>query len=132
MNVKSILLGIQSPDERKRLIRSLTYEDYRVFGAENLLSLLETLNNYRIDMLISEADFPGIPMTDLLSYLRSKYFDLKVILTTREYSPEIELKLRPFKILYIMAWPVNEQLLQSIVARGLEVGRNGFACACTQ
>jgi DNA-binding NtrC family response regulator len=128
MALKSILFGIQSSEERKRLIRSFTYEDYRVFSAENILSLLETLHNYRIDMLISEADFPGIPMTDLLSYLRRKYFDLKVILTTREYSPEIELKLRPFKILYIMAWPVNEQLLQSIVARGLEAERTDFAC----
>ena len=131
MDVKSILLGFQSSEERERLINTLTYEDYRVFDAENLLSLLENLNNYRIDMLITEADFPGIAMTDLLSYLRRKYFDLKVIITTREYSPEIELKLRPFKILYIMAWPVNERLLQSIVARGLEVERTDVAYACS-
>jgi DNA-binding NtrC family response regulator len=130
-DVKTILLRIQNSENRERLYSILTYDNYRVLVADNLLSLIEYLNNYRIDMLISEAEFPDITMDELLSYLRRKYFDIKIIITTREYSPELELRLRPFKLLYIMAWPVNVELLQSIVARGLEVERAAIACAGT-
>jgi DNA-binding NtrC family response regulator len=129
MDIKTILLRIQNSEDRKRLYSILTYDDYRVLVADNLLSLIEYLNNYRIDMLISEAEFPDIAMDELLSYLRRKYFDIKIIITTREYSPDLELRLRPFKLLYIMAWPVNVELLQSIVARGLEAERAAVTCA---
>lgn len=128
-DIKTILLRIQNSDDRERLYSILSYDDYRVLIADNLLSLIEYLNNYRIDMLISEAECPDITMDELLSYLRRKYFDIKIIITTREYSPELELRLRPFKLLYIMAWPVNVELLQLIVARGLEAERATVACA---
>ena len=129
MDVKTILLRIQNSEDRERLYSILTYDDYRVLVADNLLSLIEYLNNFRVDMLISEAEFPDIAMDELLSYLRRKYFDIKIIITTREYSPELELRLRPFKLLYIMAWPVNVELLQLIVTRGLEAERAAIACA---
>jgi DNA-binding NtrC family response regulator len=129
-DVKTILLRIQSEEERERLCSILSYDDYRVLIADNLLTLIEYLNNFRIDLLISEAEYPDIAMDELLSYLRRKYFDIKIIITTRKYSPELELRLRPFKLLYIMAWPVNIELLQSIIARGLEAGRVAVACAC--
>ncbi len=128
-DIKTILLRIQNSDDRERLYSILSYDDYRVLIADNLLSLIEYLNNFRIDLLISEAEFPDIAMDELLSYLRRKYFDIKIIITTREYSPELELRLRPFKLLYIMAWPVNVELLQLIVARGLEAERATVACA---
>lgn len=128
-DAKTILLRIQNSEDRERLYSFLSYDDYRVLIADNLLTLIEYLNNCRIDLFISEAECPDIAMDELLSYLRKKYFDIKIIITTREYSPELELKLRPFKLLYIMAWPVNVELLQSIVARGLETESAAVACA---
>jgi DNA-binding NtrC family response regulator len=80
-------------------------------------------------LLISDAECPDIATDELLSYLRNKYFDIKIIITTREYSPELELRLRPFKLLYVMACPVNVELLQSIVARGLESEKKAFVYA---
>jgi DNA-binding NtrC family response regulator len=126
---KTILLRIQDTEERERLYDIFSYDAYRVLIADNLLTLVEYLTDYHIDLLISDAECPDIATDELLSYLRSKYFDIKIIITTREYSPELELKLRPYKLLYIMAWPVNVELLQSIVARGLETRNNTLACA---
>ena len=127
--LKTILLRIQNTEERERLYDIFSYNDYRVLIADNLLTLVEFLNNYRIDLLISDADCPDIATDELLSYLRSKYFDIKVIITTREYSPELELRLRPFKLLYVMACPVNVELLQSIVAKGLEAKKTALLYA---
>ena len=128
-DAKTILLRIQNSENRERLYSFLNYDDYRVLIADILLTLIEYLNNCLIDLLISEAECPDIAMDELLSYLRKKYFDIKIIITTREYSPELELKLRPFKLLYIMALPVNFELLQSIIARGLETESAAVACA---
>ena len=127
--LKTILLRIQNAEERERLRNIFSYDEYRVLMANNLLTLIEYLNDYRIDLLISDAECPDIAMDELLSYLRNKYFDIKIIITTGEYSPELELKLRPFKLLYIMALPVNFELLQSIIARGLETESAAVACA---
>ena len=128
-DVKTILLRIQNAEERDRLYDIFSYNDYRVLIADNLLTLIEYLNDYRINLLISDAECPDIATDELLSYLRSKYFDIKIIITTREYSPELELRLRPFKLLYIMACPVNIELLQSIVARGLETEKTALVYA---
>jgi DNA-binding NtrC family response regulator len=127
--IKTIVLRIQNIDERERLYDIFSYDDYRVLIADNLLMLIEYLNNYRIDLLISDAEWSDIAPDDLLSYLRNKYFDIKIIITTREYSPELELRLRPYKLLYIMSCPVNVELLQSIVARGLEAEKTAFVYA---
>ena len=128
-DAKTILLRIQNSEERHRLYEIFSYNDYRVLVADNLLTLVEYLNNYNIDLLISDAECPDIATDELLSYLRNKYFDIKIIITTREYSPELELRLRPYKLLYIMAWPVNVDLLQSIVARGLEAEKRAMVYA---
>jgi len=120
-DVKTILIADQS-DHRREYVRSvLKMEEYRILEVDNLLLLIEALNSHRIDLLVSEVDFPGIMMVELLSYIRKKYFDMKVILTMECYSPELELNLRPYKILYVVTWPIREDLLRSIVARGLEV-----------
>ena len=128
-DLKTILLRIQNPEERERLYNIFSYDDYRVLIADNLLTLIDYFNDYRIDLLISDAECPDIATDELLSYLRSKYFDIKIIITTREYSPELELRLRPFKLLYIMACPVNVKLLQSIVTRGLETDKTAIVYA---
>ena len=127
--VKTIVLRIQNNEERERLYDIFSYDDYRVLIADNLLMLIEYLNDYRIDLLISDAEWSDIATDDLLSYVRNKYFDIKIIITTREYSPELELRLRPYKLLYIMSSPVNVELLQSIVARGLEAEKSAFVYA---
>ena len=127
-DVKTILIANQS-DQRREYLRSvLKVEEYRILEVDNLLLLIEALNSYRIDLLVSEVDFPGIMMVELLSYIRKKYFDMKVILTMECYSPELELNLRPYKILYVVTWPIREDLFRSIVARGLEVDARELAC----
>jgi DNA-binding NtrC family response regulator len=119
-DVKTTLIADQNTHRRDGLRTLLTFEDHRVIGVDNLLSLIDTLNNYHVDLLISDVNLPGIPMVDLIEYIRNKYFDIKIILLMREYSPELERRLRPFKILFVGTWPVQEALFRSVVARSLE------------
>jgi DNA-binding NtrC family response regulator len=124
---KTVLIVLKDPEERSYLKQLLEFEDYRIVDADNLLSLIEAVYHYHIDLIIADVDMPGISMADLLSYLRKRFYDIKVILSMKEYSPELELRLRPYKILYVMTWPIGEELLKSIIARGLKIDRARLA-----
>jgi DNA-binding NtrC family response regulator len=126
-DIKTILIAEGNANRRAYLSRILALQEYRVLVVSNLLSLIEALNNYHIDMLISGVDLPGISMQDLMAYIRKNYLDIKVILTVQAYSPEVELSLRPYKILYMVTWPVQDDLFRSIVARALQKDRQRAA-----
>jgi DNA-binding NtrC family response regulator len=126
-DIKTILIAEGNANRRAYLNRILALQEYRVLVVSNLLSLIEALNNYHIDMLISDVDLPGISMQDLMAYIRKNYLDIKVILTVQAYSPEVELSLRPYKILYMVTWPVQDDLFKSIVARALRSDRRQAA-----
>jgi DNA-binding NtrC family response regulator len=118
--VKKILIADRNDDRRDYLSSVLKSDEYRILSAENLLSLIDTLHTFQVDLLVLQVDLPGILMNELLSYIRKRHLEIKVILLMKHYSPEIERNLRPFKILYVMTWPIREDLLRSIVSRGLE------------
>ena len=119
--LKRIVIADQNVYRRDYLSGVLQSEEYRILAVDNLLSLIETMSNSQVDLLIAHVDLPGILIDELLSYIRKKDLEMKVILIMKNYSPEIERNLRPFKILFMMTWPIREELLRSIVARGLEV-----------
>jgi DNA-binding NtrC family response regulator len=126
-SVKTILLAFQNGNRREYLTGVLSREGYRILCADSPLSLIESLNDYCIDLLISQVKLPGISMEDFLPFLRQRHLDIKVIIAVEDYSPKLELSLRPYKILYMMQLPVSENLLRSVVARGLEIGKESYA-----
>jgi DNA-binding NtrC family response regulator len=126
-DVKKIVIADQNLYRRDYLSGVLQSEEYRILAVDNLLSLIETLSNFQVDLLIAHVDLPGILIDELLSYIRKRDLEMKVILIMN-YSPEIERNLRPFKILFMMTWPIRIELLRSIVARGLEVPGQKLAC----
>ena len=118
---KTVLVAFQNSSEIDSISRILDSEHYRIIQASNFLSLIESFERYRIHLIISEVDLPGISMITLLPFLRKRHPDLKVIVAMKDYSPEKELILRPYKILYVLTWPLNAALLKSLVSRGLEI-----------
>ncbi|MGQ9614970.1 MAG: hypothetical protein ACUVWJ_01045 [Spirochaetota bacterium] len=120
---KTILLAIHRPEDRESILKVLSPAEYRIILAEDLISLFDFFQQHRIDLLIAESDFPGVSMCDFLSFLRYRYGEIKVIIAMKEYSVDRELLLRQHKILYVMRWPLNGELLNSIVMRGLGIER---------
>jgi DNA-binding NtrC family response regulator len=125
--VKRIVIADQNVCRRDYLSGVLRSEEYRILAVDNLLSLIETLSNFQVDLLIAHVDLPGILIDELLSYIRKRDLEMKVILIMKNYSPEIERNLRPFKILFMMTWPIREELLRLIVAKGLAVPERELA-----
>jgi len=120
-DVKSVLLAVDNLAYRDMISGILQSKGYRVIKANNLLSVIESLENYQIHLLISEVELPEISMINFLPFLRKRYPDLKVIITMKDYSPETELSLRPYKILYVFTWPIEIEILKSVVEKGLKI-----------
>jgi DNA-binding NtrC family response regulator len=116
---KTILLAFGTPSDALTLCDVFPPESYRLLHADNILSLINSLERYMVDLLIVEADLTGISTAAFLPFLRERYGSLKVIVAMKEYSAKLERTMRPHKILYVMTWPLNSALLQSIVERGL-------------
>ena len=130
---KKILIADRNSTRRNYLSGVLKSDEYRILAVDSLLSLIDTLYTYQIDLLVLQVELPGILINELLTYIRKRHFEMKVILLMKHYSPEIERGLRTFKLLYVTTWPVRGDLLKSIVARGLEIPERepaylGFGC----
>jgi len=123
-NNKTILLAFRRTSDLDSLSEVLSSDGYRIIKAKNFLTLINSLERYRIHLIISEVKLPGISMAAFLPFLRRHYSYIKVIIVMKEYSPRIELSLRPYKILYVMPWPVSRELLKSLVEKGLERSEN--------
>ena len=119
-NNKTILLAFRRTSDLDSLSEVLSSDSYRIIKAKNFLTLINSLERYHIHLIISEVKLPGISMAAFLPFLRRRYSDIKVIIVMKEYSPRMELSLRPYKILYVMPWPVSRELLKSLVEKGLE------------
>ncbi|MFW6138189.1 MAG: hypothetical protein ACOC7U_03350 [Spirochaetota bacterium] len=117
---KTILIAFRKPGDADQLVHILSKEDYRVIKAQNFLGLIESLENYHIDLMVSEVALPGVSMFYFLPFLRKRYSDIKVIIAMKNYSPRAELLLRPYKVMYFLQWPADHSLLTSIIKAGLE------------
>ena len=126
---KTILLTFRKDFSTDFISDILSSEGYRLIRANNFLSLIDSLERFHIHLIISEAKLPCISMSAFIPFLRKRYPDIKVIIVMKEYSPLIELSLRPHKLLYIMSWPVSNTLLKSVVAKGLEKSVKGLISA---
>lgn len=122
---KTILLAFSTQADALALCDVFPPENYRLLCADNVLTLINSLERYFVDLLMVEADLSGISMSAFLPFLRDRHGDLKVIVAMKEYSAKLERSLRPHKILYMLTWPLNSELLQSVVERGLSL--NGEA-----
>jgi DNA-binding NtrC family response regulator len=118
-NRKTVLLAFADRNVAGYFEDILTGEGYRVLKAGTLVGVVDALDRYRVDMLIAGDRLPGVSMTALLPLIRDRHEEVKVIIAMKRYSPQLELCLRPHKILYVMPWPVSGELVRSVVSKGI-------------
>ncbi len=117
---KTVLLALNDDTETDFLGGVLVRDGYRVLKAGNFLSLINRLERYRIHVLIADVDLPGFSMIAFLPFMRERYEEVKVIIIMKEYSPNVERALRPYKVMYVMPHPVDGDLLKSVLSYGLK------------
>jgi len=120
MDRKSVLVAFQNSTEMEDIVRPLQTAGYRILQADSILTFFDALERYEIDLLITDVELPGVSMPALLPFMNQRYPLMKVIVVMRSYSPSLELDLRSHSVLYTMSWPVNGELLLSVVKKGLE------------
>jgi DNA-binding NtrC family response regulator len=125
--IKTVLVVFHDNSENAHLSEILLSDEYRIMRAGNVLEMMETLERYNIHLVVSEDNFPEISTSTFLPYLRKRYPDLKLIVIMKNYSSAQELSLRKLKITHCMTWPVNENLLKSVVAKVLAVRKHDMA-----
>jgi len=118
---KTILVAFSSSSDSCVLCEALYSEKCRLLRADNILSLINTLERHIVDMLIVDAEMPCVSMSHFLPFLRERYGEMKVIVAMKDYSAQQEVNVRTHKILYVLNWPINPGLLQSVVERGLSL-----------
>jgi len=117
---KTVLLALNDDTETEFLKGMLARDGYRVLKADNFLSLINKFERYNIHVLISDVNLPGFSMVAFLPFMRERYEGVKVIIIMKEYSPNVERVLRPYKVMYVMPHPLNGDLLKSVLSYGLK------------
>ncbi len=121
MYTKTILVSVENADIKDRLINMLGNGKYRILSASDFTDMMELLESYNINLIIAELKMPGISITDFLPYLRKRFRDVKVIVVMNEYSADLDLYLRGYNVSCTLQWPVNRQMIVSIVDRALNI-----------
>jgi len=123
---KTILLAFPNVSDIDYLTRLLSSHEYRIIRANSFLTLIEALDRFKVHLLIADVKLADISMAAFLPFLRKRFSDIKVIIAMKNYSPELELTLRQYNILYVMRWPINGELFMSVVEKGLKRFERGL------
>lgn len=81
-NGRHILIVDDEPLVRRSLSELLTLAGYSVSSASNGKEAMTCLNDYHVDIIISDIKMPEMDGTQLLKKVKSEHPDLPVILTT--------------------------------------------------
>jgi DNA-binding NtrC family response regulator len=119
-NNKTVLLAFKKTSDIDYCTEALSSDEYRILKASDFMSLIESLVQYRIDLIISEVELYGISMTHFLPFLQKYYPGIKLIIIMKNDSLRIELELRKYNVLYVAKWPAKQEILKSVAAKGLE------------
>lgn len=104
--VKNILIIDHDAAALSRLSYDLKpFGEFRVFTARDMkeaVSLADTMN-----LVVVDADMPGIAPFQFLAYLKKKYPDMPVMATARQFTGEIRARLQPFGIIQGFEKPLD-------------------------
>jgi DNA-binding NtrC family response regulator len=123
---RTVLLAFKDDSDTEQLRQILSVKNCRIIKAGNFLSLIDSLEHYRIQLMIAEEYLVDIAMTAFLPFLRKRYPEIEVIILMKEYSPRMEIKLRQFKLFCLLQRPVRHDLLSSVVAKAFQKYKHGL------
>ena len=97
---KRILLIDPHDQDRETLASILQEENYKVETGKNFKEALEKLTNCCFHCLVMEVNLPEIKGYDAVPIIKSLDPNLKIIITTRKNSRQLEAKVRSQEIFY--------------------------------
>ncbi len=110
-------------DEKASLylyFEELGEEGYRVLTAENGLQVLGTLEDRRVDLLVTDVKMPDMHAFDMIPLVRAEYPDLPIIVVSAYRGLEDDFHLRGFAIDAFLTKPVDMRVLKAKVREILE------------
>ena len=119
-NGKTVLVAFKNTSDIDYCTQALSSDGYRFLKASDFMSLIESLVQYRVDLIISEVGLYGISMIHFIPFIQKYYADIKLIIIMKNNSSRTELRIRQYNVLYVTKWPANREILKSVTAKGLE------------
>ena len=128
---KKVLVVDDDPQICRLLSQFLETEHalYEVIVAGNTHEALEVLSEENFSLVVADIHMPGISGIDLLSIIRGRYPQIKVILMTGYCTPEVREEVQKSGCLYFIEKPIQlrelRQLISSELAKEDEGGFGG-------
>ncbi len=96
-------------DEKASLflyLEELSEEGYKVLTAENGLQVLGTLEDQKVDLLMTDVKMPDMHAFEMVPRVRAEFPDLPIIVVSAFKGLEDDFHLKGFNILAFFAKPV--------------------------
>lgn len=111
----SVVEGLQTHDA-----------SYQVFPAGNGKEAVDILNNYRVDLVVTDLKMPEMDGFELLAYISQHYKEMPVIVITAFGTPEIERGLQKIYSFQYLEKPLDINILETKISEGLKAKLAGY------
>jgi DNA-binding response OmpR family regulator len=110
---------------RENITKALKLVAGDVFSVENAEDSIEFLNNYRIDLIISDINLPNINGIDFIKKIRSNNLTIPVILLSAYTDKDYLLEAAKLKLVDYLVKPINfEKLQEALLKASCELVNN--------
>jgi len=116
----NILIVDRDNNTLDKLGQVLSSDNVFVHTAASGREAVKLCRSFRIDLAIIDMGLPDILGCDLVPELKEVCPNIRVILSSEDYSLDVEAKARRSGIIYYAQKPFNMDLLRAVVMKGLE------------
>ncbi|TET46707.1 response regulator [candidate division TA06 bacterium] len=114
-------IGITDADSKwlTKLRRAFERLGFSVITAENGSDLLVAFRNSALSILIADTQLKDMRGLELISTIRELDSTFPIVVTTSDYSDDLEIACRKLGIVFYARKPLNFEIIRWIVARHL-------------
>jgi|SRR5581483_8886639 len=116
----TILIAEDEPSARLLYFDELSEEGYRVITVENGLQVLGTLEDMKVDLLMTDIKMPDMHAMEMIPKVREDHPDLPIIVASAFKGMEDDFTMKGFKISGFFAKPVNMARLKEQIKKIFE------------
>jgi DNA-binding NtrC family response regulator len=123
MDPKDYTLLVAEDEESARFLyfEELSDEGYRVLTAGNGLQVLGTLEDEKVDLLVTDVKMPDMHALEMVPRVREEFKDLPIIVVTAFRGMEEGFQVKGSNITAFFMKPVNMALLKEKIREVLEM-----------
>jgi DNA-binding NtrC family response regulator len=116
----TILIAEDEPSARLLYFDELSDEGYRVITVENGLQVLGTLEDVKVDLLMTDIKMPDMHAMEMIPKVRAEHPTLPIIVASAFKGMEDDFTMKGFHISGFFAKPVNMDRLKDQIKKILE------------